>query len=321
MNDKKSNSGLKAIFAILAILAILLIANLIYMYNISAALQSSKPEIIKKDQKISKSDLEYTLAQKDTMMKNLGKLKMVCDKVIAQNTSMSSELTLERQKVVSLMAELQKSNGGIASIEKFSKQQSKLGGNVRSLLTVDKIKIPNEIAFKPKTFVKKINKSEIVAPKTTEIIEVQKPTEIIVDKKEELPKIVEKPLKISVSNPFISAFKSNNSGNKIETDKASKADFLKISFSIYIENQNGKTGTKTYQVQVIDSRNNVQGKKITAFYGDKLLTYSFETQIRTQDNVVQVNEFLPGSNFEKGMFFLNIFDKDKIIARSTVTLK
>jgi KaiC/GvpD/RAD55 family RecA-like ATPase len=47
-----------------------------------------------------------------------------------------------------------------------------------------------------------------------------------------------------------------NSGKQIETDKASRADVLKISFTI-AENQIAKSGDKVYYVQVIDSKNNV----------------------------------------------------------------
>jgi hypothetical protein len=48
--------------------------------------------------------------------------------------------------------------------------------------------------------------------------------------------------------------------NKSETDKARRADMLKVSFTI-AENQFAKSGDKTYYVQVIDSKNNVLGDK------------------------------------------------------------
>jgi Zn-dependent M32 family carboxypeptidase len=91
-----------------------------------------------------------------------------------------------------------------------------------------------------------------------------------------------------------SAYKVRNS-KQIETDKARRADVLKISFTI-AENQI-KSGDKVYYVQVIDS-NNVLGDKIIDFGADTL-TYSFMTTVKYENKTVQVTENLPGKDFEK----------------------
>ena len=88
-----------------------------------------------------------------------------------------------------------------------------------------------------------------------------------------------------------------------------------------IDNPTAKSSSKTYYVQIIDARNNVIGKRKTQFFVDKLLTYSFETQIKTDIVEAQVNEYLAGQNFEKGYYFLNIFDKDVLVAKSSFSLK
>jgi len=82
----------------------------------------------------------------------------------------------------------------------------------------------------------------------------------LVAKNENLAKTVEKAQKLSVLNLTTLAVKQRNSGKQINTDKASRADVLKISFTI-AENQVAKTGDRTYYVQVIDSKNNVLGEK------------------------------------------------------------
>jgi len=75
-----------------------------------------------------------------------------------------------------------------------------------------------------------------------------------------LSKTVEKGSKLSVLNLKTAAFKLKSSGKQIETEKARKADILKISFTI-AENSIAKSGDKTYYVQVIDGKNNVLGDK------------------------------------------------------------
>ena len=121
-------------------------------------------------------------------------------------------------------------------------------------------------------------------------------------------------------NTKTSAYKLRSSGKQIETDKASRADILKISFTI-AENQIAKSGDKTYYVQVIDSKNNVLGEKQTETFGENTLTYSFATTVAYENKTVNVSEDLPGKNFEKGTYFINIFDKDVLVSKTSFTLR
>jgi hypothetical protein len=91
---------------------------------------------------------------------------------------------------------------------------------------------------------------------TVVVLGESKYNETLVGQNEELSKVVEKAAKLTVLNTRGSAFKVRSSGKEISTDKASRADMLKISFTI-AENQVAQSGTKAYYVQVIDSKNNV----------------------------------------------------------------
>ena len=111
-----------------------------------------------------------------------------------------------------------------------------------------------------------------------------------------------------------------SSGKQIETDKASRADILKISFTI-AENQIAKSGDKTYYVQVIDSKNNVLGEKQTETFGENTMTYTIDSTVAYENKTVNVSEDLPGKNFEKGTYFINIFDKDVLVSKTSFTLR
>ena len=110
------------------------------------------------------------------------------------------------------------------------------------------------------------------------------------------------------------------SGKEIATEKASRADILKVSFTI-AENAVAKTGDKQYYVQVIDSKNNVLGDKATATFGENSLTYSFITTVQYENKSVQVTENLPGKDFAKGTYFVNVFDKNELVSKTSFTLK
>jgi hypothetical protein len=152
------------------------------------------------------------------------------------------------------------------------------------------------------------------------LVESKKNNEVLTSQNADLSKTVELGSKLTVLNMKTSAYKVRNSGKQIETERAGRADVLKISFTI-AENKIAKSGDKTYYVQVIDSKSNVLGDKQTASFGSKSLTYSFTTNVKYENKTVQVSEDLPGKDFAKGTYFVNVFDKDELVSKTSFTLK
>lgn len=291
MEKQQNNSSLKAI---IAVLAVLLVGSLVYIFKMSS------------DAEVVKSELTTTLTEKESVMKDLQTLKTTYDAAIAENTSMSEELIQERDKIVALMDELNQSKGDVS---KFKTQLSALQNKMKALMTENEgLKIANE---------------KVTAQRDSTVVvlgESKKFNEVLVGQNEELSKTVEKGAKLTILNTKTSAYKLRSSGKQIETDKASRADILKISFTI-AENQIAKSGDKTYYVQVIDSKNNVLGEKQTETFGENTLTYSFATTVAYENKTVNVSEDLAGKNFEKGTYFINIFDKDVLVSKTSFTLR
>ena len=242
-------------------------------------------------------------------MKDLEALKTTYDAAIAENTSMSQELIKERDKVINLMADLKKSNGDVASLAKFKTQFVKLQGEMKILLA------ENE-------GLKKQNTTLTIQRDSTVVVlgESRKYNEVLVGQNADLSKTVELGSKLTVLNMKTAAFKVRKSGKQIETEKAGRADVLKISFTI-AENKIAKSGDKTYYIQVIDSKSNVLGDKQTVSFGDKSLSYSFTTNVKYENKTVQVSEDLSGKDFAKGTYFVNVFDKDELVSKTSFTLK
>lgn len=291
MEKEQNNSSLKAI---IAVLAVLLVGSLVYIFKMSS------------DAEVVKSELTTTLTEKESVMKDLQTLKTTYDAAIAENTSMSEELIQERDKIVALMDELNQSKGDVS---KFKTQLSVLQNKMKALMTENEgLKIANE---------------KVTAQRDSTVVvlgESKKFNEVLVGQNEELSKTVEKGAKLTILNTKTSAYKLKSSGKQIETDKATRADILKISFTI-AENQIAKSGDKTYYVQVIDSKNNVLGEKQTETFGENSLTYSFATTVAYENKTVNVSKDLPGKNFEAGTYFINIFDKDVLVSKTSFTLR
>ncbi len=291
MENQRNNSNLKAI---IVILAFLLVGSLAYMYKMSS------------DAKATQSIL---VDEKAGVMKELGELKATYDKAIAENTSMSDELIAEREKVVRLMADLEKSKGDARSLQKYKSQYLKLQNDMKGLMAqVEELKTQN---------VKLTTQRDSTI---TVLDSSRRYNQVLVGQNEELSKTIEIGSKLSVMNLKTSAYKMRSSGKQIATDKASRADILKVNFTI-AENKIAKSGDKTYYVQVIDSRNNVLGEKKTASFGDQSLTYSFPVNVQYENKTVQVSEDLPGKNFEKGTYFVNVFDGNELVSKSSFVLR
>ena len=294
MENQKSNSSLKAI---IIVLSVLLALSLVYIYKVTSDANSTQIK------------LDTTISEKEAVMKDLQALKSTYDAAIAENTTMSDELITERDKVVALMANLQKSKGDVASMAKYKKQFLELESKMKGLVA------ENETLKKDNSVLTVQRDSTIVV-----LGESKKFNEVLVGQNEDLAKTVEKGSKLSILNLKTAAFKVRSSGKEIATDKASRADVLKISFTI-AENSIAKSGDKKYYVQVIDSKSNVIGEKQTENFGDKTLTYSFAASVKYENKTVDVTQNLPSDKLEKGSYFVNVFDKGELVSKSSFSLK
>jgi len=291
MENKQSSSSLKAV---IAVLAVLLVGSLVYIFKLSSDTEKVQTVLTKE------------VSEKDSVLKDLEELKATYDAAIAENTSMSDELIQERDKVVGLMDEVKKSKGDLSA---FKTKMNLLQNKMKALIA------ENE-GLKNQNVVLKTQRDSTAVV----LDESKKYNQTLVGQNDELAKVVEKGAKLTVLNIQSSAYKVKSSGKEIATDKARRTNMLKISFTI-AGNEIAQSGDKTYYVQVIDSKNNVLGEKKIISFDGSTLTYSFTSTVKYENKTVNVSENLPGKDFEKGTYFINIFDKGEVVSKSSFTLK
>ena len=294
MQNQDNHSKLKAI---ILVLAILLIGSLIYIFKLTS------------DAKTLQTTVTTVKSEKESVLKDLEDLKTNYDAAIAENTIMSDELIAERDKVVKLMADLKASKGDNASLQKYKTQYKAMEQKMQNLM--------QEVAV-----LKKQNQTLTtnLDSTTVELEDNKKYNQVLVGQNEQLAKTVELGSKLSITNLKTASYKVRSSGKQIATDKASRTDMLQINFTI-AENKIAKSGDKTYYVQVIDSKNNVLGDKATISFGETSLTYSFTTTVKYENKTVEVSEQLPGKDFAKGTYFVNVFDKGELVSKSSFSLR
>ncbi len=291
METQNNNSKLKAV---IIILAILLAGSLAYMYKMSSDAKSTQTVLVK---------------EKDDVMKDLVALKATYDTALAENTSMSEELISEREKVVQLMADLEKSKGDVAALRKYRDQVRVLENRMKGLMQeIAVLKKQNEgLTFERDSMVVALGEQRTF-------------NDTLVVQNENLAKTVEKASALTVMNLRTQAIIERNSGKQVVTERARRADKLKVCFTI-AENKVAKGGDKLYYVQIIDPKNNIIGSKMTENFGAQSLTYSFTTTVAYANQTVDVCELVGGSDFEKGTYFVNIFDKGTLVSKTSFVLK
>ncbi|RXR17282.1 hypothetical protein EQG63_10845 [Flavobacterium amnicola] len=290
--NKSNNSGLKAI---IAILALLLLGSLGYMYKLSTDSQNA---------------LSLVKGEKESVMKDLEVSKQSLDEAIASNTTLSDELIAERDKIQQLMADLEKTKGNdAATISKYKEEAKRVQAKIAVLMKqIEGLQKENA------NLNTKIDSTNTVLTQTRTV------NDTLMSQNNNLAKTVERGSKLSVLNLQTLAVKQKSSGKQVETDKANRADVLKVSFMI-AENQIAKSGDKAYYVQIIDSKSNVLGDKKTESFGEKSLTYSFIATVKYENKTVKIEKDLPVTNIQEGTFFVNVFDKSELVSKSSFTLR
>ena len=294
MENSKQNSNSK--IAII-ILSLLLIASIFYNFKLSNDTQTLTNVVAE------------TKTEKDKVLQSLDNLKATYDTAIADKSAMSDELIVERDKVILLIADLKKSKNNAAALQGFKNRYFVLESKMKDLIAEnDNLKSQNGTLTIQRDSVQVAN---TVAVKANESLSAQNG---------ELSKTIVKAQKLSVLNLKTVALKQKSSGKQIGTEKASRADILKISFTI-AENTVATPGDKTYNVQVIDAKNNVLGEKKIENYGEKSLTYSFTKTVNYDNKTVDIVEDLPVKDITGGTYYVNVFDKGELVSKTSFVLK
>lgn len=279
------------------LLSLALIGCLVYITTLITKTNEVQKEVV-----VVKKDKEKILG-------DFNALKIIYDNAIAENTAMSQELIIERDKIVQLMEDIKKSDGSIAVLTTFKNKFINLDSKMKNMVVE-----VNDLLTKNKNLSTKIDSTNTVLNSEKLI------SKTLSEKNELLSKTVEKASQLTVLNFKCTSLKVKSSGKESVTDQASKVNRLRISFFI-AENKIVDDLEKKYYIQVIDPGNNVLGEKKTVRFNEVTLTYSFEKNVNYNKKTIEISEDLPGTDFAKGTYYLKVFDKNEVVSNTSFVLK
>ncbi|MGQ3088493.1 MAG: hypothetical protein ACT6RA_15220, partial [Flavobacterium sp.] len=178
------------------------------------------------------SELDKTITTKGELEAELKDKIASYDAAIAENTGLKGELEAERAKIVDLLAQVEKSKGDAASLNKFKNDYRRLKRDYDELMAQNN-KLKEENA----------NLTTQRDSTRTALDDSKRYNDTLVNQNDNLSKTVEKAQKLQIINVHTQPYKERSSGKLIQTDKASRVDKVRITFTI-AANEVAPAGTR-----------------------------------------------------------------------------
>jgi len=294
----------------------------------------------------SRSAPNPSISDNEEVMNEIEELKTMYDSKIAEKTNSFKNLKDQKTKIQSLMYELEQSKNNAQTLLKYKTQYHQLESKMKVLVNeivilksgknsaVAKVKSTKLPDSPEKTkvipvFIKKevvSTPTKVNASTTKDVTKTVVSTSTIpaettiqpVEKKQAKEETKLKEYKVSNLQAITYAIRS--SGKQEISSSSGKVKLLRITFTV-----NGYSGGEqefqTYYIQIINSKNNVMGKRITEYFNDQSLTYSYTKNVDLSDGTVNVMHDIYDAEYQKGTYFINVFDRSRLVSSSSITLQ
>lgn len=259
-----------------------------------------------------KEAIKFLQDEKEQIIGNLTAMEEKYDVAIAENTSLSDSLTMEKEKIALLKDSVQ--NLKKVNSDVLRRYRNQLAGlektNERLLDQVDSLMFANNILTEEKD---SINSQ----------LEIQTSyNDTLVAQNMELARKVEIGGAINVENVAVTAMKMRSNGKYTETNKAQKTDAIKVEFRL-IENEIAEPGDKEAYIVLKNPAGQVINAKGTfaAIDGEEK-KYTDQTVVNYSNadlDVVMLVE-RKGEKYEKGTYPIEVYVEGKMVGSANLEL-
>lgn len=278
-------------------LAALLIAALIYMFY-------STSEHNKLTDAIEEEKLEIE--------QNLDSMIVKYEDAIAENTSMSNELSFERDRIIALrdsIKNLKSTNYNL--IRRYRRQLASLERTNERLFRLN-----DSLSTKNEELNIYIDSANVRISSQLASIDTLTQQNLTLAEKVAIGGT----LRVSAAN--VVAMRERSSGKLVQTSRSRNTDAFRINFTI-AKNEISKPGERDVFIQITDKQGNVLASKGSITINETMYDYSDRTLINYLNEAVDVVSLVEvdRDQINKGTYNVNIFVDGKIIGDTFITLK
>jgi hypothetical protein len=315
-NETQKNNSL--IKVILIILGLFLAGAGAYIYKQTVDLKLVRIENANLDK------------EKTASLNKLKELEVTYENALANNSSITSELNAEKEKVLQLKAEIEKAKPNLIQLQNYKNRIAVFENKMNDLMNqVNNLKQEN-------TILKMQRDSSMYVLK-----EYEKSNKIFYNKSGEVDKekiktatnagvdsgliktrtATEKLWAIKISDLNVKTFDSaSNKDNPVESKNAAKIDLVKISFNLPT-NFVIRASQRPYFIQILSDKGILMGENAIVTFDDKsTLNYSFKITAPYKNKKIGIIENLYCKNFKKGTYFVNVFDSNVLNDKTSFIL-
>ncbi len=260
-----------------------------------------------------KASEEFLKQEKEQILGNLTTMEEKYDTAIASNNSMTEELTEERDKIIAFkdsVKNLKASNWSL--IRKYRGKIKKLAStNERLLFMNDSLTISNNLLV--------IERDSV----TGQLIEQTSFNDTLIAQNIGLSKKVEIGGAMRVSSVVATAMKLRSNGKYSETNKAQKADAVRVAFKL-LENEIATPGEKQAYIVIVNPKGTVISEKGKFALRDGTeVAYTDQTVAEYKNADLNVVMFVNKiqQKFVKGIYTVKVYVDGKLVGASKLELK
>ncbi|PKV48493.1 hypothetical protein ATE84_0492 [Aquimarina sp. MAR_2010_214] len=293
MTTQNNNLTLKILIGVLGALLLILGIFTYKFYN---------------EEKQNKAILQQ---EKDLIESELGELITKYDNAIALNEVMDDHLLKAKERIVVLLDSVKDNDANLALISRYRREVGKLKKERERLfkladsLTVANTQLTTDLDSTSVALNKRIILSDSLQTQNSKLAE-----------------IVERGSALTAANIKAEGVRVRNSGKISTTSKASRAEKVRVCFTL-APNKLTEKGDKNLYVQVVNPGNVLIGDKIAVNFDSATLTYSGTNKVFYENEALDVCVLVDAVEGElvKGNYIVNVFSGPKMISNTQFELR
>jgi len=251
--------------------------------------------------------------EKSEIEMNLDNMIVKYEDAIGENTVMSNELSLERDKIVALRDSIKGLKAtNYSLIRRYRKQIEQL-----EAANLELFQMNDELTKKNSQLTQNLDSANVNI-----IRQIAKNDTLSMENMDLSEKVAIGSI-LKVNSTKILAMREKSSGKLVETSRSRNTDAFRVNFAI-AKNDIAERGERNIYIQIVDLQGNTLGNagELTLI-DETTITYSDRTIVDYLNDDIDIISLVEinRETIEKGMYTVNIYIENMLSGISTITLK